>query len=276
MVIIACLLTGPVLVRCGWRTGRVAGLAGVLVAVQWTVAAVIGAIWASSAASIAGTAVMALCLLVPVLVATTTRRRQEYTDAGWQLAEAQDRLRAVAVHRAVVEERAAMAAEIHDALGHRIALIAVQAGRLSLDPALADDVRDGLRAIRSAAADATAEPGQTVDLLACPDGSSAAGIDGATIEDLLVGARSAGLAVTADIDDDLTGGLSDDARAAALRVIREGLTNSLRRACAPDARVTAHHQDGDVIIRIDNPTGTGPGADPDGSDVATPQDRGTG
>lgn len=261
VVILACLLTGLVLVRCRWRPGRVAGVAAVLIAVQVAAAAVTGVSWVSSAPWIAGGAVMALCLLLPVLVATATRRRREYAEAGWQLAEATDRLRAVEVDRAVAEERAAMAAEIHDALGHRITLIAVQAGRLSLDPVLTDDARDGLRAIRRAAADATAELGETVDLLGGPGGSPPSGIDGFTIDDLLVGARSAGLEVTVDIDAGLMCRLSEDARAAALRVLREGLTNALRHASAPQARVTAHRRDDDdVLVRIDNPTGTGPSA----------------
>ena len=156
------------------------------------------------------------------LGALLRRRRREFLDHGWDLALARAETEEVRMAHAVAEERAAMASEVHDGLGHRLTLIAVRAGRLSLDPSLEDPVRRELQELRIEAADAAAAIGETVHLLTGPRPEDRVH----TLDDVLSGARGAGLPVEEDLAD--LAPLGEHCHAAVVRVVREALTNAAR------------------------------------------------
>lgn len=251
------LLTGLLLARAGCSARQAGAGAAALVTVATGGSAMLGVTWTTAAPVIVLVLSLTLAVVVPGLVTAAVRSRRDYAEDGWRLARDRERERTDAVRRAVDEERAVMASEIHDALGHRITLLAVRAGRLSLSPGLDGPTRDELRGIRATAADAAAELGATVDLLTRPGGQEEPGIDGSTVEDLVDSARTAGLAVTARVPPGLTDALSDDSRAAVLRIVREGLTNAARHADGPavDVKVTADEDE--VRLRLSNPAAAG-------------------
>jgi signal transduction histidine kinase len=150
--------------------------------------------------------------------------------------------------RAVLEERLRLAREIHDAIGHSLTVVALQAGaarRLSTeDP---ERAREVMRTVATVAADGAAslehDAGDT------------------DLAELLARVRATGLAVEADLRD--LDGLDPERRRIAYRVIREGLTNALRHAPGCRAEVVVRRDDGcaEVTVTTSAParTGTGPG-----------------
>jgi signal transduction histidine kinase len=149
-------------------------------------------------------------------------------------ARARHDARADRAHRAVTEERLRMAQDLHDGVGHGLAVIAMQAGValhvLDRDPAKArasleairDTSRDSLEALRSE--------------LAVMSGSASrrptAGL--AELPALLDRVRAAGLRVEVSGDP---GEVSDPVAEVSYVVVQEALTNVLRHAAATSATV---------------------------------------
>lgn len=199
-----------------------------------------------------------LCLVVPILVAAAIDARRAYVQRGWDLAAAEAREHDAQVIQAVMRERDAMAGEIHDGLGHRLTLIAVQTGRLSLDENLPPAVRAELQTVRTNAAAAADELGETIRLFGRHDDRVPASLEGFGLADVIDRARTSGMRVTATIAPGIEASMNDYVRAALLRSLREGLTNAAKHA--PDAEVTVSvDTDRDEVeLRMTNDA-TGPG-----------------
>ena len=136
-------------------------------------------------------------------------------------------------HRGV-QERLALARELHDALGHHVSLINVQAGvalyLIDDDPRQA---RTALAAIKQSSRELLAEMRVTLGVLRGvdeqPPRQPAAGL--ARIDDLVADNRSAGLPVAVRVLGDprqLPAGVD----LAAYRIVQESLTNTRRHARA--------------------------------------------
>ncbi|MGH3350641.1 MAG: sensor histidine kinase [Nocardioides sp.] len=146
--------------------------------------------------------------------------------------------RAQRQRRVVSEERVRMAADLHDGVGHGLAVIAMQAGAalhvLDRDPEAA---RRNLEAIR-------AESKESLDLLrrqlARITGSESASAPRAPehgladVRALVERVRTGGLEVSLRLD---AGNVPAEAERAAYAVVQEGLTNVLRHAGASRAEV---------------------------------------
>ncbi len=132
-------------------------------------------------------------------------------------------------------ERARIAAELHDIVGHAISVMVVQAAagqRLAArSPELADET---LTVIARAARQAEADIERLVALLGDEEGSTDAP-DLELVEELVGRAAGSGLDVTLRLEGDRYG-LAAPVAELAYRVVQEGLTNALRHAAG--ARVT--------------------------------------
>lgn len=192
--------------------------------------------------------VVALCLAGPLGVARLIRQVRAYHRRGWALADAEARKHAAEVSKAVQGERMAIAAEMHDGLGHALTLIAVQLGRLSLSADLPDAVRTEISGVRATAAQAARELGTAVRLLQDPHPLTPVGDLTMTIAN----ARNAGMVIEDRTASRLEQGLSPEAASAVLRVVQEGLTNAAKHAPGSPVTVDADLTETEVRVAVRN------------------------
>jgi signal transduction histidine kinase len=180
-------------------------------------------------------------------------------------------LRGEQSRRAISEERLRLAQEVHDEVGHGLAVIAMQAGValrvLDHDP---PRVRQALEAIRAASRGAL--DGVRAELAALrepgppgPPLQPATGL--AELPALAARIRSSGLPVAAEIDDTITDlGLPADVDRSAYRIVQESLTNVLRHGGpGATARVRVEVDAGTLRLEVtDTGRGAAPGADGQG------------
>ncbi|MGW6499710.1 sensor histidine kinase [Nonomuraea angiospora] len=151
-------------------------------------------------------------------------------------------------------ERARIAGEVHDAAGHGLAAIAMQAGialvTLDDDP---EQARASLRAIRETSTTALAQLRAALDGIDPPGADLAGLIDGVRAAGLPVDVEPADLAVPAHL------------RAAVYGVVRESLTNVLRHAGPTRALVRVGGGAGEFVVEVADRgagrTGSGSGSD---------------
>ncbi|MFD7023738.1 sensor histidine kinase [Promicromonospora sukumoe] len=167
-------------------------------------------------------------------------------------------------------ERNRIAAEMHDALGHRLSLLAATAGAVEYRPdAPPEQLALAAGRVRTGAAEALEDLRQLVRLLR---GGSDRLAPPPTLRDLpglVDAARSVGTTVTLDLTDDRPGDRSGhgDAEpsppvaAAAYRVVQEGLTNARRHAPGASVRVTVTTSPDEVrvVVADDGPAPTADG-----------------
>jgi signal transduction histidine kinase len=152
--------------------------------------------------------------------------------------------------RTATEEQLRMAQDLHDGVGHGLAVIAMQAGValhvLDRDPAKARDSllairetsRESLDALRAELTRLSAEPGT---------GPRTARNGLADLPALVNRVRAGGLDV--DLRSD-TAEVPEEVGAAAYLVVQEALTNVLRHSGAVSARVVVAQDSGSVVVTV--------------------------
>jgi signal transduction histidine kinase len=190
--------------------------------------------------------------------------------AGGQIAREARRARARAReaererHRA--DERVEMAREIHDVVGHSLAVVSMNAGValhvLGKRPDIPPEAVENLQAIRDAAGRALQDLRATLaplrqgrQLELRPTGAIA------DIPSLVDGVRKGGLAVEYTVSGD-PGAVPAHIAATAYRVVQESLTNVIRHAEATGARVRIDCGPDRVAVGVED-DGRGGAVDPD-------------
>lgn len=233
-----------------------------------------------------------------VVIGIAIGQRRALVQSLRERAALLEREQRVREDRAREQERAHLAREMHDVLGHRLSLVALHAGALeyrgrTLSP---DETVAAAGVVRAEAHSALTELRDVLGVLREPDdgattagaatsgdgttgaavGSGVAGGSGAaggsvaappqpTLRDLpalLDEAHGSGAAVTASIDD----GTADVPAAVgrhAYRVVQEALTNARRHAPGQPVEVTLRLVAGpSVLVRVTNPLPPGPPPEP--------------
>jgi len=169
--------------------------------------------------------------------------------------------------RRVQQERLRIARELHDAVGHHVALISVQAGAmgyiLDTDPAKA---RESIAHIQQASEAALEELRLTVGLLRQPGDREpvepAGGV--ARLDELISSFTATGLHVTCQVTGQVRS-LPEATNLTAYRVIQESLTNTAKHAAGAPATVCLAYNPGVLALSVED---DGPLTAVDGEPVA--------
>jgi signal transduction histidine kinase len=174
--------------------------------------------------------------VITLVVMLLVRRVLGDRERQVQLAK---RERDVAAREAVVEERARIARELHDAIAHNVSMMVVQAGaeRKVLEPE-GGSTREVLETIEKIGRGALTEMRRLVGMLRSDAADPLAPQPGLDDLPTLVGqVREAGLPVELQVEGEKRG-LPVGIELSAYRIVQEALTNALKHA--GDARATVH------------------------------------
>lgn len=162
-----------------------------------------------------------------------------------------EEIRAEQARRAVTEERLRVAQEVHDGVGHGLAVIAMQAGvALHVLDQSPDRARESLMAIRTTSREALDGLRAELDQLRAPEDTAARrptpGL--ADVPALVERMRSTGAEVTLRLGD--LGALPADVDLAAYRIVQESLTNVLRHAATAATSVSVERDADELMITV--------------------------
>ncbi|GHA71477.1 histidine kinase [Streptomyces tendae] len=176
---------------------------------------------------------------------------RQLVRAGWERADQLQREQRLIADQARSRERARIAQDMHDVLGHNLSLIALAAGALKLAPDLAEHHQRAAADIRARAAAAVDRLGEVIGVLREETGTTALDADGSSLTRLTTEASAAGLAVELRVD-----GEADDlppvVERAAHRVVQEALTNVAKHARGAWATVRVTHAATETEVVVEN------------------------
>jgi signal transduction histidine kinase len=156
---------------------------------------------------------------------------------------------------AVAEERARVARELHDVVGHSVGIIAMQAGAaeqlVDKDPAAA---REHMATVRRTAQDAMREMRRLVQVLREDGVDFAPQPTLAQAEQLVDDARLAGVPAELEVEGDRRD-LPPAIDLAAYRIVQEGLTNARRHAGPVPTKVRLLYASNAVYVEVRNDAG---------------------
>jgi signal transduction histidine kinase len=156
--------------------------------------------------------------------------------------------------RRVQQERLRIARELHDAVGHHVALISVQAGAMSYlldtDPAKA---RESLTHIQQASEAALEELRLTVGLLRQPGDHEPVEPAGGLgrLDELIASFTATGLQVTCDVTGQVRQ-LPEAVDLTAYRLIQESLTNTAKHAAGTSASIQLAFRPGALELAVED------------------------
>src|SRR5271166_49981 len=204
-------------------------------------------------------AFFAVALLATWLAGVFVRGRREAVAQAARTAAAERQ-----AERAVADERARMARELHDIVSHNLSVVVLQAA--GAQAAGGTDTGPTLEKIERSGRQALVEMRRLLGVLRQPDEPAAVpglspqpGV--AELAALVEGVRAAGLPVVLVIDGD-PGRLPAAVDISAYRIVQEALTNVLKHAGPASAEVRVRCGAGEVLIEV---TDDGAGPQPAGT-----------
>jgi signal transduction histidine kinase len=189
-------------------------------------------------------------------------RQFQAADEAKERATRAERAREERARAAVADERARIARELHDVVGHSVSVMTVQASavRRLLRPHQ-EKQRDALLVVEQTGREALAEMRRMVGVLRRPEEAPALAPQPSLeyLNKLVENAREAGLPVELSIEgrpEQLSAGVD----LTAYRLVQEALTNALKHAHARHAEVLVRYGDGHVELTVsDDGRGVGSG-----------------
>ncbi|MEU8175120.1 histidine kinase [Microbispora hainanensis] len=196
-----------------------------------------------------------LAVVVPWLLGRWRRQHAELVRTGWRLADRLEREQRAVADRARLRERARIAGDMHDSLGHDLTLLAVRAGALELDPGLDPRQQAAVRELREAAAASTERLREIIGVLRADDEDAAAPPREESVETIVERARDSGVPIVVEHpagDAGVIDGLPPMTALAVRRVLQEALTNAAKHAPGATVRVRLASDDGVVTLEVVN------------------------
>lgn len=213
-------------------------------------------------------------IIVPGLAGRYWSQRRTLTDTLREYNAQLLRERAMIAGQARMRERQRIAQDMHDSLGHQLALISVHTGALEVDRELTGRQREAVGVLREASVAAMHELREVVGVLrdgtpapgqeGTTAGLAAAGVEDATvpsrgvagIEGLVEASRSAGTAVELRRSGEPRP-LAPTADHAAYRIAQEGLTNAHKHAPGAPIAIELRFEPDSLIVEVANGPATG-------------------
>ena len=201
-----------------------------------------------------------LLAVAPAFAARYRAQRHALLDALRRHNAQLVRERAMVARQARLLERQRIAQDMHDSLGHQLALIAVHTGALEVDPELNGRQREGVGVLREASRSAMRELRETVGILRNDAETSGPGPQGAepssdraagSVDELVASSRAAG----ATVELHRSGAqrpLTPAADRAAYRIAQEGLTNAHKHAPGAPITVALRYEPDSLVVEVAN------------------------
>ena len=242
----------------GAHAPRRQGVAGLVLAVA--VFSVLNlARGAEIVAAVAGTVQFSVMFAFGVLVGGASTRERALRDQAARLeAERDERARS-----AVADERARIARDLHDSLGHTISASVLQVAavrrRLGEDQ---DTERESLLAVERSGRESVTELRRMLGMLREQPNMGLEPLPSlARVDELARSVRAAGVPVDVDVEGDAAD-IPAGADVAAFRIVQEALTNVLKHSHATRASVRVAYARGGVTLEVAD---DGRGADANGA-----------
>jgi signal transduction histidine kinase len=206
-------------------------------------------------------AVTAVLFIIVWIGGVGLGRKLEQVSAVEERAARLEREREEKARAAVAEERARIARELHDVVGHAVSVMTVQAAavRRLLRPEQERE-REALLVVEQTGREALAEMRKLVGVLRRPEEAPALAPQPSLehLDKLVENAREAGLPVDLRVEGKAIK-LSPGVDLTAYRLVQEGLTNAIKHAGASRADVLVRYGDGAVEVVVSD-DGAGNGA----------------
>jgi signal transduction histidine kinase len=201
-----------------------------------------------------GLASTAFAVLLPGAIGAYVRTRAELLVALTERAERAEAERELLAREAIATERARIAREMHDAVGHRVSLMVLQAGAIEMAATDRDRVEQLACQVQLAGRQALDELRQAVGVLRDGEDDGAPltpqpGLD--DIERLVKECRAAGMTVEMTAPPEAPP-VDPAVCRAAYRIVQEGLTNAGRHAPGAAVTVAVERPPGRLVVRVVN------------------------
>jgi signal transduction histidine kinase len=203
---------------------------------------------------VGGVGSVALLLVLPGALGIWQRTRADLLAALRERAERAEAERELMAREAVLSERTRIAREMHDAVGHRVSLMVLQAGAIEMAAADRDRVERLAGNVQAAGRQALDELRQMVGVLRGGEVDEEAPLGPQPgLEDLprlVAHARAAGL----DVELGTLPEAPDEPAIgrAAYRIVQEALTNAGKHAPGAHVRVSVDRAEGELAVRVVN------------------------
>jgi signal transduction histidine kinase len=232
-----------------WRLRTVAAAAGMLVVARpWD-----GGAAGDQVSRWVGGAVL---VLLPGAIGILVRTRTLLLQALRERAERAEAERELLAREAVLTERTRIAREMHDAVGHRVSLMVLQAGAIEMAAGDRDRVEQLAGQVQSAGRQALEELRQMVGVLRAEEVDDDAPLGPqpglADLPALVVSARDAGMSVDLVLPPEGLTGADPVAGRAAYRIAQEALTNAGKHAPGAAVHLVVERPAGQVVVRVVN------------------------
>ena len=231
-----------------WPPRVVAGVVGSISVSQfWTepsIGQVVGAL-----------ATIAFFVLLPGAIGAWVRARADLMAALTERAERAEAERELMAREAIATERARIAREMHDAVGHRVSLMVLQAGAIEMAADDRERVEQLACNVQLAGRQALDELRQAVGVLRDGEDDGAPltpqpGLD--DLERLVKECRSAGMTVDLTRPPPDAEPVEAAVSRAAYRIVQEALTNAGKHAPGAAVHVEVVRQPGELLVRVVN------------------------
>jgi signal transduction histidine kinase len=204
-------------------------------------------------------------LVLPGAIGALVRTRALLLQALRDRAERAESERELLARDAVLTERTRIAREMHDAVGHRVSLMVLQAGAIEVAAADRERVAQLAGQVQTAGRQALDELRQMVGVLRAEEADDTAprapqpGL--ADLPALVAQCRAAGMAVDLTVPPEGSAPVEAAAGRAAYRVVQEALTNAGKHAPGAAVRVAVDRPPGELALRVVNGPPSRPAGD---------------